>query len=587
MGRAISEILAAQLSGISGDQVIAPAVLRGASVQMGVRPVRAPGISSERDAALASGANRLASCEYSVEGGRLRVSAQIEDAAGMKMVQRAHAEGPATSVIPVTGALATQFSPQARPYVTSSQDAVHGYADGIEAPDQAAASEAFARAVAADPNFGPAYLGWAAAEMGRRDRAAAEHVLEMAKARGNAIPAYDRARLALATADLKGDSVARMQALASLAKAGPADPDVYKGLAEAALQGRRYRDAVNAYRQALALTPDDATLLNSLGYAEAYLGDLDRSLDALRNYERLQPKQANPIDSQADVNFYAGHYAEAEKLYLAAHAKDPNFLGGAELLKAAQARLATGDVVGADQLFQQYVGPLETRHDPAVGLRKAQWKYLTGHRREAVAMLTADPAQSPQSETQLAIWNLSLGDRPAAERIAKTMASKPGMPPVLLAMASFLSQSPVPAAEWEARARVFGQSPLRDQFIAYGLVFGREVREALPFLRRSWEQMNPNNEEGMPVLLAWSMMEAGQWEGITSLVGPTPIPQATGPGLLTSLFFPRLFYLRGRNYERLGKHDQALENYRLFLKLAGNDAEIWGDEQRAREAIGK
>ncbi len=89
------------------------------------------------------------------------------------------------------------------------------------------------------------------------------------------------------------------------------------------------------------------------------------------------------------------------------------------------------------------------------------------------------------------------------------------------------------------------------------------------------------------MLLAWGMMESGQWDGMTSLVGPTPIPTAAGPGPLASLYFPRLFYLRARNLERLGKKDQALENYRLFLKLSGSDAEMWGDEKRAREAVSR
>jgi tetratricopeptide (TPR) repeat protein/TolB-like protein len=588
MGRAISEILSAQLSGVPGSQVVAAATVRATGATMGARPLRAPGVSTEREAALAAGANRLVACEYSIDGGVLRLSAQVEDLRDSKVIQRAHAEAPvAGGVVAPSGALAMQLSPQSRPYTTRNQDAVHAYAEGLDTPDPAAAGQLYERAVAADPNFGAAYEEWISAEVARRNAAGAQHVLDLAKARGDAIPAYERARLSLAAAELKGDSVARMQALSALAKTGPQDAGVYKGLAEAALQGRRYRDAVNAYQQALALAPTDVGLLNSLGYAEAYLGDLDRALDALRKYERLQPGQANPIDSQADVNFYTGHYAEAEKLYLAAQAKDPNFLGGAEILKAAQARLATGDMTGADTIFQQYANQLDARHDPGATFRKAQWKYLSGRRKEAVAMLSANPAPSPQDLPQLVIWKLSMGDRAGAEEIVRSMSPKRGTPILLLALAAFLSQPPAPATEWENRAKTFGQSPLHDQFIAYALLFGRDFRGALPFLRRSWEQMNPNTEEGMPVLLAWAMSESGQWNGLTSMVGPTPIPAAAGPGLLASLYFPRLFYLRGRNYDRLGKHDQALENYRLFLKLAGPDAEVWGDEQRAREAVGR
>ena len=358
-------------------------------------------------------------------------------------------------------------------------------------------------------------------------------------------------------------------------------------LAEAALQGRRYRDSVNAYEKALSMAPDDISLLNSLGYAEAYLGDLDRALDPLRKYERLQPTQANPLDSQADVYFYSGHYPEAGKLYLAAHEKDPKFLGGGEILKAAQARLATGDISGADAIFERYAALLDARHDASAGYRKAQWKYLTGHRREAVAMLNAQAAQSPQYQAQLALWELQLGERSAADRAAQAVAAIRGAAPGLAAVAAFLTQPHAPVAEWQARAgRLFPQPAVQDQMIAYALLFGRQFHDALPFLRRAWEQSNPNTEEGLPVLLAWAMIESGQWDGMTSLVGPTPIPQAAGPGPLTSLYFPRLFYLRARNFERQGKKDQALENYRLFLKLSGPDAEMWEEEKRAREALG-
>jgi hypothetical protein len=201
-------------------------------------------------------------------------------------------------------------------------------------------------------------------------------------------------------------------------------------------------------------------------------------------------------------------------------------------------------------------------------------------------MLGAEPA--PQYHAQAAKWELALGDKGAANRVAKAMAAAQGGTPGFLALASLLTQAPAGPAEWEARAaRLFGQPVLRDQMAAYALLLGRQFGDALPYLRRIWEQTNPTNEEGQPVLLAWAMIESGKWDGITSLVGPTPIPQATGPGPLVSWYLPRLFYLRARNFERLGKHDLALENYRLFLKLAGNDAEIWGEENAARQALAR
>src|SRR5204862_6616669 len=111
--------------------MIQRATLRLPSAARGARRAQAARTSTERPAAVAAGANRLLACEYSAEGGVLRISAQVEDSATLRMVQRAQAEGPmAAGIVPVAGALATQISAQAKPYVTRSQDAVRAYAEG-------------------------------------------------------------------------------------------------------------------------------------------------------------------------------------------------------------------------------------------------------------------------------------------------------------------------------------------------------------------------------------------------------------------------------------------------------------------------
>jgi tetratricopeptide (TPR) repeat protein len=331
--------------------------------------------------------------------------------------------------------------------------------------------------------------------------------------------------------------------------------------------------------------------LNTLGYAEAYLGDIDAGLEALRRYERLQPNQANPLDSQGDVNYYFSRFAEAEKLYLAAQQKDPNFLGGAEWLKAAQARASTGDIPGADAHFARYLAPLEARKDVSASFNKALWMYVTGRRKEAVALLTPEAGKYPAFSAQLALWELALGDRKAAaEHAAKAAAGSRGAVPALIPIAIFMTGADASPAEWQARAaRLFAQpnqAGNRDQAAAYALLYRRQFQAAVPLLKQANDLAGPN-PEGLPVLLAWAMMESGQWDGMTSLVGPMPPPTAGALGWLTSLYYPRVFYLRARNLDRLGKHDQAIQNYQLFLKLAGPTPEVWGDEQRAREALGK
>jgi tetratricopeptide (TPR) repeat protein len=591
MARAFSQILSGELTFAAGLQIIPLERIHGIANGMGARPVQAPGISAEREAAFTAGAERIVYCDFSASGGVLRLAARVQNARSLQVVERAEATAPlAGGLFPLADKVAKQVNAGARAYGTKNEAAMRCFAEAIESGDAAKASQNLARAAAADPNFGQAWLAWAQLEAAR-DRAAAARVLDMARAHENSIGEYERVRLQLLAADLRGDLPARLRALATLARIGPPDAGVFRGLADLALQGRRYRDAIQAYQKALALTPDDGSLWNLLGYAQAYLGDREAALDSLRRYERLQPAQANPLDSQGDVNFTFSRFDEAEKLYLAAQQKDPNFIGGGAILKAAWARLATGDIAEADRIFERYAATHEARRGQAVAYQRAQWKYLSGRRREAVAMLDKVAAQAPLLQPQIVIWELSLGDRAAAvSRAARLASAVPQPVPVMVAVSSFLTQPAAAPAEWEARARLTfaqpGQELLRHQMTAYALLFQRDFRGALPYLRRAYERMNPTTEEGLPVLIAWAMMESDQWNGMTGLVGPSPVPPASGPGLLASLYFPRMFYLRGRNYDRLGKHDQAVENYRLFLKLAGKEAEMWGDEDRARQAVG-
>ena len=80
-GRALSEIIAAELSGAGKPRVISSTNLHAFDRVLGVRPVSAPGISAESNQALAAGATQIAYGEYTVRNGRLEVRVTIEDVA--------------------------------------------------------------------------------------------------------------------------------------------------------------------------------------------------------------------------------------------------------------------------------------------------------------------------------------------------------------------------------------------------------------------------------------------------------------------------------------------------------------------------
>ena len=136
MGRAFSEILQAGLSGQAGEEALPLSTLRALGNNMGSRPAAAPGISAEWDAALAAGANRIVTCEVSATGGVLRLAAQVEDTAALRMVGRAQAEGQLSAgIFPISASAARQLGGSARPYGTGKQEAIRAYAEALDASD--------------------------------------------------------------------------------------------------------------------------------------------------------------------------------------------------------------------------------------------------------------------------------------------------------------------------------------------------------------------------------------------------------------------------------------------------------------------
>jgi len=73
--------------------------------------------------------------------------------------------------------------------------------------------------------------------------------------------------------------------------ASTADANLLRTLAGAELQGRRYGTAIEYYKKALAAQPDDSTVLNVLGYTQAYAGDLDGAVKTLRESSVFAPRR--------------------------------------------------------------------------------------------------------------------------------------------------------------------------------------------------------------------------------------------------------------------------------------------------------
>jgi tetratricopeptide (TPR) repeat protein len=596
MGRAFSEVITSELEGAPGIYAVSAGRLHAIDAGFGRRPAGAPGISAERAAALAAGATEIGYGQYMLRNGVVQARLTVEDTLTGKMTSLKSVQAPAADVLSAATTLALQISPRISPYGTRNAQVLQAHVQAIEGLAAADLAESLQKAIAADPNFGPAYRQLALFKAQQRDPAGALALLDQALARGSAIGDAERARLQLQSAVLRNDAAGRLQALAALAKADPNDPQTWRDLAVFAVATHQYQPAVGAFRKSLAIQPDDADAWNQLGYAAAYAGDFATASNALVRYQNLLPASPNPLDSLGDVNLIAGHLREAENYYLQGAKMNPAFFAGLDFLKAAMAHLMTGDVAGADSVAQQYFDARAAAKDPLVDYRKAQWSWISGRRKAAcrqMEQLAHDSEAASSREVaahayaELAVWNLMLGNRETAAEVSKkavALAMPSSATPAILAR--FLAQAPASAAEWQARANQLApnpdQAPIRSFTLATALLTAKEYAAAAPVLQQMYDTGSAAADEGIQVLLAWADLETGRVPEAAALLRSNQPLADIGLSWSTPLHFPRIFYLRAVAAEEQGKPDEARENFRLFHQLSGPDPLMWGEEQKAK-----
>jgi Flp pilus assembly protein TadD len=510
-------------------------------------------------------ATRVLHGYFSERNGRLEIRAVIEDLQRTKTVASFQLDEPgADGWVPVLNRLAKQVSAAARPFGTVNPQAFRAYGEALQGSDRAAVQRGFESATAADPNFTAAYIGWAEALFAAGDRAAGLQALAAAKRQSpNAI---DRAEVDYLSASAVGDVNGRAAALENLTPLTPADSKALRELAGLQVSQRKFPDAVRTYEAATRVAPDVPAIWNELGYAHAFAQDLPAARRAIEHYRQLSPDDANAIDSLGEVSFYLGDFANAAQAFLDADRKNSAAFGGVELAKAAQSRLMTGDLAGADALFAKFLGLAQPAQRATAGYQQAQWEFLTGRRKAGMARLEQlVPALQGDTQTlalcQLSIWKLQTGDAKAAADLA--------------GRASATAQSP--------QARKLAAT-FRDP---YALLFARKYAEARPALEAKFRETNPAGDGQIRTLLAWDYVELGRIEDARKLLTLYPIPLSSGDPLFASLIFPRFLYLRGVVLQAEGKRAEAKQSYQLYLKYAGDIPDIYGDEVKARQSLDK
>ena len=500
-------------------------------------------------------ASRVLEGYFFERNGRIGIRATVEDLSKTKAVEHFEIDGPvAGGFLPLSNELARRLSSEARPFGTNNENAFRFYGEALGANGVEATEQALKSAMDADPKFAASYLDQARllAASGARDRA-----LQAIQAgeRDKQLDSIERADLQYVAAAASGDANARIRALETLARSEPANATLFADLGQAQFERRNFQEAVRNYRAATRLNPDDPRTWNTLGYALARTRDLDGARQAIQQYEKLLPGDANALDSLGEVSFYLGDFGSAAKYFQQAAQRNPP-----DFLKAAEALLMTGDLGSAEALFAKYVGPLKGGRG---AYQMAQWQFLTGRRAAgmaALAMLSTRLSGDAQSLalSQLSIWKVETGDRTAAIDLANQAVAHAQGPQAreMSAVSRFI------AAESEAHS---GSALLN----GCALLLAQKYREAAPFLQAAYEGTNPSVDGQLRVLLAWARVETGGFAEAGKLLEIYPLPLSSGEPMFASLIFPRYFALRAAVLEKQGKPDEAKKNHELFLKYAG------------------
>jgi Tfp pilus assembly protein PilF len=366
----------------------APRIL-AAELTGGVRTIPFP-VETVRDAYLEN-ATRLLHGYFDRRAGKLHFEIAVEDPERHKMISTASAEGEPLAAM---NSLANVVGPHAREFTTSDGLAVSAWGKGD-----------YEQAVKLDPDFGEAWLAWTDKLAASRDSARAIETAQRALARTGLRSSIERAQIELASATLQNDGSGRRAALQKLTQLAPADPTPRLDLAKLDMAARQFAQAARAYRDAIQAGANGSDLDNSLGYAEALAGDLDAARKAFEEYGREPGQGVNALDSLGEAFFINGKFNEAERAFLEAYAKDPGFLNGATVWKAAHARWLRGDLKGADGLLEKYWESRVKARDPLVVWRRSSWLYATGRREQAVMLLMhAPPEAGDIPRRQIALW---------------------------------------------------------------------------------------------------------------------------------------------------------------------------------------
>jgi len=284
-----------------------------------------------------AGAGALVSGAVFRAGDQFRIDVQVQDVSNGRILAAHNASG--TDVFPLVDELTARIreslrvggasTPNVAEVTTASVEAFRFYSQGMDAarnlryPD---ARELFQRAVDLDPKFAAAWFELAGVHYRIGDRAAGDRYRARTLELIDRLPERTRMFVQAMEARDAGDRDKAIARLEELVQRYPDAENAWVVLANMiGSKGDRVAALAVAERGIKAL-PNTGGLHNLHGYQLLHLGRYAEALRAFETYERLAPREPNPLDSQGEAYLLSGNPQRALEKYAQVIAIDPRFV---------------------------------------------------------------------------------------------------------------------------------------------------------------------------------------------------------------------------------------------------------------------
>ncbi|OGD20889.1 MAG: hypothetical protein A2W03_02705 [Candidatus Aminicenantes bacterium RBG_16_63_16] len=282
---------------------------------------------------------------YIKAGETFATDVKVLDAASKQLLRTASAKGEGVSSVLRTqideisrsisrglGPLTAKVQivqPKIADLTTSSMDAYNYFLRGRDDYEKfyyADARKFLEKAVSLDPAFAVAYLYLgkvAGGELSTKDQVEA---YEMAMKYSGRATEKERLYIEAGHAGVvERDMKKSLRLLQELADKFPQEKESHSDLGMLWKRLGRNSESLREYEKALALDPNYGFVLNQAGYAYAEIGEFEKALIYMERYAAINPGQANPLDSLAEIYFRMGRFDASKAKYQEALEIRPDF----------------------------------------------------------------------------------------------------------------------------------------------------------------------------------------------------------------------------------------------------------------------